>query len=136
MKIIIASVLALGLVSAPALAQNSNMMSSGANSTKTMVTRGHKSTAVTTVSTKVMPNAEAGERGESGAKENMERHHARHHARMRTHNYCHRYEYSRNHSHKMGSSQARTHNYCARNDMMRHHHHTMMKKTMSTTTVK
>ncbi len=112
-KTIIASVLALGLVSAPALAQTSNTMSSGSNSTKTMVTRGHKSTAVTTVSTKVMPNAEAGERGESSAKEKMEHRRARRdEARERRHARHH----ARHHAH--------------------HHHHTMTKKTTTTTTVK
>jgi hypothetical protein len=100
-KIIMASVLVLGLGSAPAFAQMSNTMSpSGSKTTKTMVTHGPKSTAVTTVSTKVMPNAEAGERGESGAKEKMEhrrahrdeameRRHARHHARHHAHPHHH-----------------------------------------------
>jgi hypothetical protein len=110
MKMIIASVVALGLVSAPALAQNSNMMS-GTKSTKTMVTHGPKSTAVTTVSTKVMPNAEAGERGESGTKEKMEHRRARRdEARERRHARHH----ARHHA----------------------HHHHMMKKTTTTTTVK
>ena len=102
MKTIIASILALGLVSAPALAQTSNAMApSGSTTTKTMATRGPKSTAVTKVSTKVMPNAEAGERGEGGAKEKMEhrrarrdeameRRHARHHARHHAHRLHHR----------------------------------------------
>ena len=97
MKIIMASILALGVISAPVLAQNSNTMSpSGSKSTKTIVTRGPKSTAVTTVRTKVIPNAKSGERGESDAKEKMEhrrarrdeakeRRHARHHARRHAH---------------------------------------------------
>lgn len=110
MKIIIASILAIGLVSAPGLAQTSNMTSSAASkSTKTMVTRGPKSTAVTTVSTKVMPNAEAGERGESAAKEKMEHRSARRDEAMER-------RHARHHA--------------------RHHHHMMMKKTTATTTTK
>lgn len=48
MKTFIASVAALGLLASPALAQTT--------SSKTMTTKGAKSTATTTVTTKVAPN--------------------------------------------------------------------------------
>src|SRR5438270_11838553 len=72
MKTLIASVVAFGVIATPAVAQTNSMSSStGAKSTKTMVTNGPKSTATT--------NARSGERGESAAQEAKERHHARRH---------------------------------------------------------
>lgn len=78
MKTFIASIVALGVIATPGFAQT-NTMSSSAKTTKTMVTKGPKSTAETKVTTKVTPNARSGERGESAAQEAKERHHARHH---------------------------------------------------------
>ncbi len=71
MKALIASLTALGLIASPALAQSS----SGTKSTKTMVTKGAKSTATTTVTTKVTPN-----KGKKHARHHARKHHAKKHA--------------------------------------------------------
>lgn len=86
MKLVFASVLALSVVATPALAQmKTTPPSTGAKTTKTLVTKGPKSTATTTVTTKVTPNTGIGEKRETAAQEANERHHARHHHKARHH---------------------------------------------------
>lgn len=111
MKTIIASILALGVISTPVMAQTPNTMAtSGSKSTKTIVNRGPKSTTVTTARTKVVPNAKSRESGESRATEKMEHRRAhRDEARERRH-------HARHHRHQS--------------------HHTLTKKTTTTTAVK
>ena len=78
MKALLGSVAAIALLAAPAAAQMSNSMSSssgGKTSTKTMVTKGAKSTATTTVTTKVMPNKSKGKSHKA----------KKHHAKKKTH---------------------------------------------------
>ena len=98
MKALIASLAALGLIAVPSVAQTNK--AGAKTSTKTMVTKGAKSTATTTVTTKVTPNSEtsksmahqARKEGESTATEakehKMARHHMKHHA-MKHHSMKH-----------------------------------------------
>jgi hypothetical protein len=55
MKALIASLAALGLIAAPSFALTTKTPAAK-TSTKTMVTKGAKSTATTTVTTKITPN--------------------------------------------------------------------------------
>lgn len=72
MKALIASLAALGLIATPALAQTKSSSTSGSKKTETMVTKGPKATATTTVTTKVTPN--------KSTKHASAKHHAKHHA--------------------------------------------------------
>ena len=83
-KLAIASIVALGVITAPAIAQTT---SGTAKTTNTMMTNHHKSTATKTSASE--------EKGESAAQEAKERHHARHH-------------YKRHHQHRRVATTTKT----------------------------
>lgn len=73
MKLVFASIVALGVVTAPAIAQTTP----STKSTKTMMTTHHKSTTTTE------------EKGETAAQEAKERHHGQHHHKTSHHKTSH-----------------------------------------------
>ena len=113
MKFILASILALGLVSAPALAQTSNTMApSGSKSSKMMTNPGEKGESGAT---------EATERHQARHHEAMERHHARHDEAMERHHWLH---HARSERRETAAQEAKE-----RHHARHHRHRTAMTKT-------